>query len=516
MKFECSSVKGLGILTIAFILSIALRWNGISSYEGDHFWLNSHVLVTTQIWDETGFCTYNGNLVLSLPGTYNRHIGIPSFTNFFDEEGYLYYTSYPPLGLWLPYGIHRILRLSVSNTSIKIWNLLLHYLCVIILYATIKKHQSGDKLAIVLSLLYLFAPGPLYYQSQIYFSEMLAQLWWFLSLWGYTWSRTASKKKHHFIFWLVLSFVFVFTEWLGIFVIGTLGLILLFEKKSIGDLFPLVLGGGIAIIFTVWQYSQISGWEVLFEQWLLRYSYRSTNLISSQMFFKEVIVKYPLRMFALLPILGIGLVLFKKMSYQSLSRPQNIIYLSFFPYLLHTILFRNYSYVHDFSALKGGPFWIFLITWALPNISNSSAIRRLKETSKNKRKNLFKKYRTRSQYWILTHKKVLIIIFLTIWVMVGIQRFYFYSMVMLPDSGIGSSIKAQIPQKVPVFMNQVPSLPIIYAAQRNIGEGDSTAVQRWLDKTGHLEAVLVHIEDDSVQSMEYIYRAKPDCQWHER
>lgn len=467
--------KPIILIGVAFVLSIALRWHGLQSQdEGYHHWLNSHVWTTTQIWDETGFGTYGGNLILSLPGEHNRNIAIPTFSNFFDEQGHLYYTSYPPLGIWVPYALHRSLGLSVSPISLKIWGLLLHFLCVLVLYALLINWQIESNLAVFLSLLYLFAPGPMYYQAHIYFSEMLAQLWWLICLWAYGRSRTLPPMKYHFWFWFSLSFVFVFTEWLGVLAIGTLGLLWLLEKRGLKALLPLILGGSLALGFTIWQYSQIAGWEVLLEQWTQRYAYRGGASITALAFLEEVILKHPHRMFALLPTIGIlaSLIqLFRK----KLKRPPNMLWLALLPYLVHALLFRNFSYLHDFSALKSGPFWILLIAWILPSVPRLG-----------------------------TKTKLITAICLVAWIGFGTQRYYLYSMASSPETSIGESIKAQAPAGIPAFMDQMPTLPTIYAAQRNVGEGDSVEVQRWLAETGHSEAVLFHIVHDSVQSMQYI------------
>ncbi len=469
------------ILGVAFVLSIALRWQGLQPQnEGYHYWLNSHVLTTFQVWEEEGFSTYQGNLVLNFPGSHNQFIEIPTFSDFFDQEGNLYYTSYPPLGLWVPYALHQLFGASASIASLRIWGLFLLLMCVWVLYALLRSWDVSEEVALFLSLLYLFAPGPMYYQTHIYFSEMLAQLWWLLCLWGYGSRRTLGPMKFHFWFWLGLSFVFVFTEWLGVLAMGCLGVIGLWEKRGLKSLLPLLIGGSLAIVFTLWQYSQIAGFDALWETWTQRYLYRGGANINAQAFLEEVILKHPHRMFALLPIMGLiglGIQAFRK----KLSAPPKLLWLALTPYLLHALLFRNFSYLHDFSALKSGPFWILLLAWLMMSVPRVGA-----------------------------KTQIAALILMIGWISFGTQRYYLYSMTDNPESAIGRSIKEQAPVGIPVFMDQMPTLPTIYAAQRNVGEGDSLSVQHWLEERGHSEAVLFHIVHDTVQTMQSIYAREQD------
>ncbi|MFK7921277.1 MAG: hypothetical protein AB8H47_04935, partial [Bacteroidia bacterium] len=211
-----------------------------------------------------------------------------------------------------------------------------------------------------------------------------------------------------------------------------------------------------------------------------RYAYRGGARITAQAFLEEVILKHPHRMFALLPTIGIlGLVI--QLARKKLQRPSNMLLLALLPYLVHALLFRNFSYLHDFSALKGGPFWILLIAWILPSVPRLGV-----------------------------KAKLLTAICLLLWIGFGTQRYYLYAMASSPETRIGESIKSQAPAGIPVFMDQMPTLPTIYAAQRNVGEGDSVVVQRWLAETSHSEAILFHIVHDSVQSMQYIHAPQED------
>ncbi|MEL6651143.1 MAG: hypothetical protein AAFQ87_10110, partial [Bacteroidota bacterium] len=414
------SKRPLFVLLIAFALSIGLRWQGLGSeHEGMHFWLDSHVLTTSQIWEEEGFFTYRGNLILSFPAEGNEFVPIPTFTDLFDEQGKLYYVSYPPLGLWMPHAAHQLLGLKMSLLSLRTWSLLLHFLTILILYHSLRVYGFAERLSLWLVLLYLFAPGPMYYQANIYFSEMLAQLWWLLCLWGFGYGRRRDFDRRQFWFWLLLSFVFVLTEWLSVLALGSLGLLWLWQKRGFKRLLPLVLGGSLALALTLWQYSQIAGLEVLWEHWTNRYAYRSGARITILAFLEEVVLKHPHRMYALLPGLSLlGLIFLRGRG--KLAPWPAFLTLALIPYAAHALLFRNFSYLHDFSALKSGPFWILLSAYLLQSAS---------------------------AYWqrlSVLRSSILTGALLLLWINFGTQRYYLYAHASSPEPALGYQIAEKV------------------------------------------------------------------------
>src|SRR5437899_2344899 len=85
------------ILTILFLVSVAVRWPFLNRPLGPHDeWLTSTVLRTMEIWQMEGaWRTYSFLPIMTYPGHVNYNIDNQAGVS--DRLGRQYYLSYPPL-----------------------------------------------------------------------------------------------------------------------------------------------------------------------------------------------------------------------------------------------------------------------------------------------------------------------------------------------------------------------------------------------------------------------------------
>src|SRR5690606_38203829 len=126
---------------------------------------------------------------------------------------------------------------------------------------------------------YLFNPATLWFQSNVYMSDMFVQVFF---VWAVAVCVRLLMNEHSMLsklmYLLLLCFAMVYTSWLGIFFCLS-AVILIFRGKLLFSLAlieilltALVLGIGIAFL----QYARIAGMENLKEELLCRFGERSS------------------------------------------------------------------------------------------------------------------------------------------------------------------------------------------------------------------------------------------------
>lgn len=340
--------------------SMLLRWDGPADQRGGiHFWLSAQTLQTFEIWQEKGLFTYGGNLVETYPEACNRYQSVPGHTFLADEAGQYYYTSYPPLGLLLPYGLHQVFGLQASVISLRIWSLILYAGSLFFLFSLLWR-LSPDHWALIGTAAFAFSPGPLYYLSHIYFSDMLA-LFWLLAL-----LRAIQKQLGGQNMWawlIILNFCACYTEWLGMLFALVAGIWLSRTQKSNRWFWSFGLSGLAALALCLWQYSQIAGLEALLAQWLGRLNTQSGADISIWQGLGAGFVLNQFRNYGVL-LLGAGGIFAFLLLRKTLNSPWTILLsLALIAPLLHQLIFLQFGFLHDFAGLKSGPFWVLLLVW---------------------------------------------------------------------------------------------------------------------------------------------------------
>ncbi|MEL7529908.1 MAG: hypothetical protein AAFN10_01295 [Bacteroidota bacterium] len=453
-------------------LSMLMRWDGPSNQSGGiHFWLSAQTLQTFEIWQEEGLFTYGGNLVETYPEACNRYQSVPGHTFLADEAGQYYYTSYPPLGLLLPYALHQALGQNASLTSLRVWSLLLYTLSVLFLFATLWRFQA-NYWALLGTAAFAFSPGPLYYLSHIYFSDMLA-LFWLIAL---LWAVQAQLQEKNMWFWLaVLNFCACYTEWLGMLFALVAGILLSQVQRSSRWFWCFGLSGLAALALCLWQYSQIAGLEALLDQWLGRLNTQSGADISVWQGLGAGFVLNQFRNYGVLLVClgGFFLFLFSHTyrERKTLSSPWPLLLsLALIAPFLHQLTFLQFGFLHDFAGLKSGPFWVLLLVWLGAQLD-------LSQKSK----------------WIWG------LLWGSLFLVYGTYRYHFYVEVIHTDIAFGERIHAHLKsqaQPALYFIDVEPNPVLHYYTKHNLSLWtDTLAAQRIMQQTNCQKAILIRTQD---------------------
>lgn len=97
--------------------------------------LTAIVLRHIEIWDKGGIIKYHFAPIMTYPGNANRHISNQESLRLqMDDRGNFYYTSYPPLSLYVVYAIIRVLHIHPDAVFLRGLNLLWEFICAVLIY----------------------------------------------------------------------------------------------------------------------------------------------------------------------------------------------------------------------------------------------------------------------------------------------------------------------------------------------------------------------------------------------
>lgn len=368
-----SSQQTILILVFLFLISILVRLPLLNRpLSKHHEFCTAIALRIIASWQENGI----KNLKFKPATNFGRNED--KFINNYasasgkmkDELGNYYYISHPPLAYYIPFSFFQLVGIKANVLPLQVFNLLIHALCAVGVFLIVgclyPKENELNFPAIAAYAVYLFNPASLWFQSNVYMSDMMVQLPFVFAVLVCT---KMLLYEHHLlkrsIILLLLCFAMVYTSWLGVFFcIATVILIfrgkLMFSLALIEILFTaLVLGLGIAFL----QYSKIAGIENLKEELACRFAQRSSlhgwQIFLSNMFgvIKNYFFNYAaMYLFLTGSVLSVYLIRRRIRMGAILS---NVLAISVLPIILLHLVLSDYS-GHDFTVLYATlPFSIF-------------------------------------------------------------------------------------------------------------------------------------------------------------
>ncbi len=467
--------KTFPFLLLAFMLSVVLRLPQLGRPLSKHHEFCTAVsLRILQNWWDEGIEKFN-----YLPAT-NFAKDADKFINNFgnatgsvvDAAGNYYYISHPPLAYYVPYAFFKIIDVRPDVIPLQLFNMLLHFLSAVFVYfivCLLSFNRARSHLHVpsfVAFLFYLFAPATLWFQGNVYMSDMAVQLPFVIGV--YVVLKMIIRQKFYvpkyIFFYSLVLFSMIYTSWLGVFfAIAVIVYSLLHTRASKGFSMLILLTIGVLFLtlrLIIYQYSSIAGLSALLTESIDRYLVRGSlgnlqdgffGFVGSYLFFlKNLIYNYLLNYFFFYLIIAgfIGFVFSRhKLKITFSENGYRFMWLSVLPIGLLHLLFLNYS-EHDFTVLYASLFFSVLCGIFYDKIKKSAAV-------SNQRLNL-----------VFGISLLLLIIHFTISNMPGPKNYKGerYD----TDKLKGEYIAQQAKVDEVVFMLEKPEPQLLFYAQRNI------------------------------------------------
>ena len=256
--------KRIYIFISLFIFSIIIRLPFLNRPMAGHFeWLTAHTALTLKIWEKEGIAKHHFAPVYTWKDHGNFPIG--NLGTVEDDQGRMYYISYPAAGFWFPYFTGQIFQIQMSVAWIQIWNLIIHGLSTWLL-ADLLFSFFGFQAWLYAILWALFLPIFLWFFGNVYFIDMQAQGIFVCWLWLLE-KFYKNLNIKYFILALLCLFALVLTEWIGLFA-GVSWIILDFwlnRKFNFIRYFLIAIILFLGLALTIFVYSSIAGFDAFYE-----------------------------------------------------------------------------------------------------------------------------------------------------------------------------------------------------------------------------------------------------------
>lgn len=384
-----------------FLLSVAVRVPQLNRpLSRHHEFCTAISLRIMQIWYDNGIEKYGYNPVMTFNNPADKFINNSANQSgkMLDKEGNYYYVSHPPFAYYFPFFIFKLLHVRPDVLPIQIFNLVLHFISALFVYFTVcllsfsRARSLPYRSAVVAFTIYLFLPITLWFQGNVYMSDMAVQTLFIIGV--YTALKMIIRQKFYsakyiFFYTLVLALM-IYTSWLGVFfAFGVLVYSLLHVRDIRG--FRVLIWSTIAVTLImlriiVYQYSQINGASAYVEEMLNRYiirgSLEETNqglwhfMFSYLWLIKTLLYNYVIHYILIYALVGAFLWLTisrKKLKIVFSENGYRFIWLSVTPVVLMHVFFLNYS-VQDFSALYASLFFSVLLGILYDKVKKSGAV----------------------------------------------------------------------------------------------------------------------------------------------
>ncbi|MCW5908789.1 MAG: hypothetical protein KIS94_13080 [Chitinophagales bacterium] len=484
------------ILLGIFLLSVLVRLPQLNRPLSKHHEFCTAVsLRIMQIWYDNGIEKYNYNPVM----TYNHPADkfINNHANqtgkMVDSEGNYYYVSHPPFAYYFPFFIFKALHIRPDVLPLQIFNLLLHFISGLFVYFTVcllsfnRARSLPYRSALVAYAIYLFLPVTLWFQGNVYMSDMAVHALFIIGV--YTALKMIIRQKFYvpkyiFLYVLILALM-IYTSWLGVFfAFGVFVYSLLHLNRNSG--FKVLLWSTVIVTLVMlrlmaYQYSQINGpmayIEEMFSRYLMRGSLAATNkglfhfMFDYLWLFKTLLYNYIINYI----VVYVALALFvwlaisrKKLKIVFSDNGYRFIWLSVMPVVLLHVFFLNYS-EHDFTALYASLFFSVLMGILYDKVKKSGTMPLRK-----------------MQIGLL----VLLLVFVAQYQVMNLPDVLSYSF----EKDMGEKIKsAATPDEVIFFTDPDVSPQTVFYAGRNVRYAkDATDAIAFLKATNRTKGVLLN------------------------
>lgn len=384
-----------------FLLSVLVRWPLLDRpLSKHHEFCTALSLRIMQIWYDNGIEKYGFNPVMTYDNEADKFINnhANATGKMLDAEGNYYYVSHPPFAYYFPYFVFKMLRIRPDVLPLQILNLAFHFVSGLFIYFIVcllsfnRARSYPYRSAIVAFVVYIFLPPTMWFQSNVYMSDMAVHLLFIIGV--YTSLKMIIRQKFtslkYIFFYCVTLALMIYTSWLGVFfAFGVLVYSLLHVRSNKGFkvlVWTTLLITMVMLQLIVYQYSQINGTMAYLTEMINRYAMRGSVEPTDQgllrfMFSYIKMILTVIYNYIIHYLIIYGLILFffwlaisrRKLKIVFSENGYRFIWLSVMPVLLMHVFFLNYS-VHDFTVLYFSLFFSVLIGVLYDKIKKSGTI----------------------------------------------------------------------------------------------------------------------------------------------
>lgn len=338
---------------LVFLVSVAIRVPNIGRpLSKHHEFCTAVALRVLTIWDEAGFSTYKGLPVMTYPGPTNKYINNDATTTLgmVDSRGNYYYVSHPPLAYYLPYFCFKVLGIKPGVAAIEWFHVAISGLCGWLVYAITcllagTSFKKWSSIGLFAATIYWINPATLWFQSNTYMSDMMVQLFFFLTVF-----LVLQKDNVNLTRALLIGlslFLAAYITWFGYLLGVVVAGYFVFTKKWLASMVALV-GLAAALALTTWQFSSIAGWDAYLAEAGQRFMQRGVAGLRSPIYSTGTIVSNYITSYGILLVLIPFVFVLREDKWSEHGR--SFAALTLIPIGLLHVLLSDYS-GHDFTTL---------------------------------------------------------------------------------------------------------------------------------------------------------------------
>ncbi len=269
------------VLFCLFAVTFAIRWPNLGRPMSKHHeFCTATALRVLTVWHQEGIASKGYNPATNFAGAANKYINnhASGSGKMIDGEGNYYYVSHPPLAYYLPYATFSLLHIEPDVLPLQYFNLFINLLCGFGIYLLARRLLPGYQwVGVVAALVYWFTPAALWFQSNVYMSDMMAQPFYIGALLLALYVKD-NPRALTIVALALICFLGTYNTWFGMLVAGSLGVYFIFKAVSkpvyLWVVGLLVLSQVLVLWLIAWQYSQIAGWDALSAELVHRFGVR--------------------------------------------------------------------------------------------------------------------------------------------------------------------------------------------------------------------------------------------------
>lgn len=356
----------VAISFVALISVIKYKTGEINYRNADATW---HTLLTIEAYNQTSPIDHLFLPITSLGGESDK--GIPWGATIPDNKGNYYYTSFSPAGYFLPWVFFRIFNLSVTESSLYIFNSILFgvsaILWVWLIYIIYQDSNNKVVVSIIGLLTYVLSPELLHGMGMVYWHQSVMQVSLLIQIIAYYKMNSSDKNSDKIIFY-AMALVNPYIEWTGYIAnVGfALAELISYWKNSKKEAFKKVFILGIITImsFVIFTMHYLMRVEAVTFFDALRKRFMARNVTTSTLL-TDVFGSY-LSSFLYLWILFLCLIVWNFIKNKKIEMRHGVLCLIMVFPIVENILMKQHALSYTYDRMK----FIFILSFLICELAS--------------------------------------------------------------------------------------------------------------------------------------------------